>query len=95
MAPGPEALLATFVFAGIAIGMLAGVVVAWFSLPALRSFAVALLLAAGAGMTQDLSALDFERSLVAIILAPLVAVLPVGAGFVVGYRFTHRWRAGR
>ena len=95
MAPGLEALLVTFAFAGIAIGMLAGAVAAWFSLPALRSFAIGLLLAAGAGMTQDLGALDFESSLVAIILAPLVAVLPVGAGFVVGYRFTHRWRAGR
>jgi hypothetical protein len=95
VAPGLGALLVTFVFAGIAIGMIVGVIAAWFSFPPVRSFAVALLLAAGAGMTQDLSALDFESSLAAIILAPLIAVLPVGAGFVVGYRFTLRGRAGR
>lgn len=96
MPKGLEAFLLTFAVLGIAIGSAAGVVAAWFSWPPARSFAVALLLAVGAGMAWDLTAgLDFESSLAAILLSPLIAALPVGAGFVVGYRFTHQWRAKR
>ena len=94
MPQGLEAFLLTYAFLGVVIGTAAGAAAAWFSWPPLRCFAVSLVAAVTAGMVLDLAAaLDVEGALAAILLAPLVAALPVGAGFVVGHRFVRQRRA--
>jgi hypothetical protein len=96
LAQGLEAFLLTYAFLGIAVGMAAGAASAWLPWPPSILFVAALLVTVGAAMMQDLIAgLDFEGALAAILLAPLVAALPVGAGFVVGRRFVLRSREKR
>lgn len=80
-------LLVTFSLLGLLIGTIAGALAAWRHWPMLPAFVVALLVDLAALWAPEFGTmLDFGDLVSAVVIAPLLAVLPTAAGFVAGRR---------
>ena len=79
-------------FTGVVAGTAAGALSAWRGWHALKAFTAALVLAVALILASDLAGgFDFQASVGALVIAPLVAFFPTGAGFVVGRGAVLRW----
>lgn len=84
-ARGAEFFLIAFAFVAVVLGTAVGALSAWRQWRAGRAFVAAVALAAAVILAADLvKRSDFGSMVGALLLAPLVAVLATGSGFVVG-----------
>ena len=82
---GAEFFLIAFAFVAVVLGTAVGALSAWRQWRAGRAFVAAVALAAAVILAADLvKRSDFGSMVGALLLAPLVAVLAAGSGFVVG-----------
>lgn len=89
---GLELFLVALAFTGVVAGTAAGALSAWRGWHALKAFTAALVLCVALISASDFAGgFDFQASVGALLLAPLVAFFPTGAGFVVGRGATLRW----
>jgi hypothetical protein len=80
-----EFFLITLAFVGVVAGTAVGALSAWRRWHSAKALVAAIILSAAIALVPDLlSRSDFGSMVGALLLAPLVAVLATGSGFVVG-----------
>ena len=89
---GLQLFLTAFAFTGVVTGTVLGALATWRGWHALKAFVAALALCVAAMVAASLSGgFDFQATVGALLLAPLVAFFPTGAGFVTGRSAMLRW----
>jgi hypothetical protein len=79
-----ETFFTALAFIGALTGFAAGALAARRGWTSARAFGATLIVVAAAGLALGIPAEDLPGSLAVILLAPLVGVVPAGAGFVIG-----------